>query len=659
METGMERFRWVPTQAVRDNARLTYFMKALGTPDYATLLQRSVAEPEWFWAALLRYIDFRFYTPYEKVLDVSSGIERARWCVGATTNFVLNCLDRHRDTPAWSRTYLVWEGEDGRTRQYTYAEFDAEVCRFANGLKAIGIGKGDVVGLYMPQVPETFIAYFAIMKIGAICMPLFSGFGDAPIATRLNDGEAKAVVTVDGTWRRGKPGAMKAVLDAALAHSPTVKHVIVVRHLGEHMEKAAPVTMQPGRDAWWHDFVAGKSTDCATEPMPVDSPAALLFTSGTTGKPKGAIYTQMNFIVKSVTDYGICTDFGPDDRWFFLSDMGWMVGSMCAVVPTYHGGSLFIAEGAPDYPTTDRYWRMVDQHQVTYLGLAPTVVRSLMRNDIAEVQRYKFDKLRIIFSGGEPWSDTPWNWLFDNVCHGRVPILNGTGGTEVGGCIAVGNLLAPLKPGSICDAALGVGADIVDDHGNTLGPNQVGELVLRVPSIGLTPGLWKDPGDERYLESYWQHIPGMWRQGDWAVRDDDGLWFILGRSDDTIKISGKRTGPSEIEGLLLETGKVSEAAAIAVPDPVKGSALILVCVAMPGVAVNDAVRRELSDAVTNGMGRSYRPKDVVFVSDLPRTRNMKIMRRVVRSVFTGQDPGDISSLVNPEVVTELQKLVAG
>ena len=659
MEAGMERFRWVPTQEVRDTARLTHFMKALGTPDYVTLLQRSVAEPEWFWAALLRYIDFRFYTPYEKVLDVSGGIERARWCVGATTNFVLNCLDRHRGTPAWSRTYLVWEGEDGRTCQYTYAEFDAEVCRFANGLKGIGIGKGDVVGLYMPQVPETFIAYFAIMKIGAICMPLFSGFGDAPIATRLSDGEAKAVVTVDGTWRRGKPGAMKAVLDAALAHSPTVKHVIVVRHLGEHMEKAGPVTLQPGRDAWWHDFVAGKSADCATEPMPVDSPAALLFTSGTTGKPKGAIYTQMNFIVKSVTDYGICTDFGPDDRWFFLSDMGWMVGSMCAVVPTYHGGSLFIAEGAPDFPDTDRYWRMVDQHQITYLGLAPTVVRSLMRNDIAEVQRYRFDKLRIIFSGGEPWSDTPWNWLFDNVCHGRVPILNGTGGTEVGGCIAVGNLLAPLKPGSICAAALGVGADIVDDGGNSVGPNQVGELVLRVPSIGLTPGLWKDPGDERYLESYWRHIPGMWRQGDWAVRDDDGLWFILGRSDDTIKISGKRTGPSEIEGLLLETGKVSEAAAIAVPDPVKGSTLILVCVAMPGVAVNDAVRRELSDAVTNGMGRSYRPKDVVFVSDLPRTRNMKIMRRVVRSVFTGQDPGDISSLVNPEVVTELQKFVAG
>ena len=659
MEAGTERFRWVPSEEVRAKARLTHFIKALGMQDYPSLLKRSVEEPEWFWEAVLRYIDFRFYQPYQRILDVSGGIERARWCVGATSNFVLNCLDRHRGTPTWAKTYLLWEGEDGRTRQYTYAEFDAEVCRFANGLKALGIGKGDVVGLYMPMVPETFVAYFATIKIGAISMPLFSGFGDAPLATRLNDGEAKVVVTVDGTWRRGKPGPMKPVLDVAVAHAPSVQHVITVKHLGERMEKSAPVAMTPGRDLWWHDFVAGQAADCVTEPMPVESPAVLLFTSGTTGKPKGAIYTQINFIVKEVLDYGICTDFGPDDRWFFLSDMGWMVGSMCAVVPMYHGGSMFIAEGAPDFPTTDRYWRMVDQFQVTYLGLAPTVVRSLMRCDIAEVQRYRFDKLRIIFSGGEPWSDTPWNWLFDNVCHGRVPILNGTGGTEVGGCIAVGNLLSPLKPGSLSDAALGVGADIVDDQGRSLGPNQVGELVLRVPSIGLTPGLWKDPGDERYLESYWRTIPGMWRQGDWAMRDEDGLWFILGRSDDTIKISGKRTGPSEIEGLLLETGKVSEAAAIAVPDPVKGSALVCVCVAMPGVTPDDAVRAQLREAVSRGMGRSYQPKDVVFVSDLPRTRNMKIMRRVVRSVFTGEDPGDLSSLVNPEVVTELQKLVAG
>lgn len=650
--TAESRFRWVPDEKVRANAQLTRFMKALGVPDYEELLRRSNADPAWFWESVLKHIDFRFTKPYDKILDTSKGIERARWCVGAETNFVLNCIDRHRGTPTWQKTYLVWEGEDGRVSEHTYAQFDAEVCRFANGLKAMGIGKGDVVGLYMPQVPETFISYFAIMKIGAICMPLFSGFGEAPIATRLNDGGAKAVVTVDGTWRRGKPGAMKGVLDLALAHAPSVQKVIVVKHLADKM----PVTMAAGRDVWWSDFVAGQAAECATVSMPAETPAALLFTSGTTGKPKGALYTHMNFIVKSVMDYGICTDFGPDDRWFFLSDMGWMVGSMCAVVPTYQGGSLFIAEGAPDFPTTDRYWRMIDQHKVTYLGLAPTVVRTLMRYDVNEVRRYKFDALRIIFSGGEPWTDTPWNWLFDNVCHGRVPILNGTGGTEVGGCIAVGNLLYPLKPGSICRGAPGMGADVVDDNGSSVGPNQVGELVLRVPSIGLTPGLWKDPGDERFLDSYWRTIPGMWRQGDWAVRDDDGLWFILGRSDDTIKISGKRTGPAEIEGLLLETGKVSEAAAIAVPDTVKGSALILVCVAMPGVKPDDAVRQELHDAVTRGMGRSYQPKAVVFVSDLPRTRNMKIMRRVVRAAFTGENPGDVSALVNPEVVEELKKL---
>ncbi|MFO1188689.1 MAG: AMP-binding protein [Alphaproteobacteria bacterium] len=651
MSNTASRFRWIPSEDLKANAKITQFMRALGVPDYDTLKKRADADVAWFYDALLRYINFRFYQPYDKIVDLSRGAANAQWCVGGVTNFVLNCLDKHRGTPTWNKTYLLWEGEDGRKREYTYAEFDAEVCRFANALRGLGYGKGDVISLYLPMIPETFIAFFGIIKIGAICMPLFSGFGEAPLLTRLNEG-AKAVVTVDGTWRRGQPGPMKSVLDVALAQAPSVKHVFVVRHLGD----ALPVTMTKGRDLWWHDVVAGQPTDARTEPMPANAPAVLLFTSGTTGKPKGAIYDQVGFIAKQALDMGLCTDFRDTDRYMFLSDMGWMVGAMTAVIPSFHGGSFVVAEGAPDYPDSDRFWRLADSYGVSYLGLAPTVVRTLMRYPIEEVRRYHFDKLRIIFSGGEAWTETPWSWLFENVCKRRVPILNGSGGTECGGCIVVGTLLHPLKPGSIAGPVPGMGTDVVDDGGKTLGPNQVGELVLRVPSIGLTRGLWNDPEGARFRETYWENIPGLWVHGDWTMYDEDGLWYVLGRSDDTIKISGKRTGPSEIEGLLMETGQVSDVAAIGIPDPIKGSTLICVCVPMPGVTVDASLQNHMAEAVTKSMGRSYRPKAVVFVSDLPRTRNMKIMRRVVRAVFTGKEPGDLSALVNPEAVAALKTI---
>ena len=658
MQSTKRPFAWIPSPETIAGSNLTAFIRYTGQPDLQSLQSRADADPAWLMEQVFGFCDFRFYKPYERMLDTSRGIEWARWCVGGTTNIVLNCIDRHRGTPTWDRTFIAWESEDptapNARRELSYREFDAGVCRLAGALEALGVQRGDRVGLYMPNLPETFIAFFAVLKIGAVVMPLFSGFGPQPLVARLNDGEAKVVLTVDGTWRRGTPGAMKSVLDEALAAVPSVRNVLVLRHLGT----ALPCPMTPGRDVDWAAAVAEQSAERATTEMAADDPAVLLYTSGTTGKPKGCVWTHVGFLGSMVTrDMHICGDFRSSDRFFFMSDMGWMVGAMCACIPSYFGGSLLVAEGTPDYPDTGRFWRLLQDHKVTYLGVAPTLIRGLMRHGDQEVGRYDLSSLRITVSGGEAWTEAPWRWFFEHVCKGQLPFLNIVGGTEVGGCNFTGTVHHPLRPGSFGMGGLGVGVDIVDDAGKPVGPGQVGELVLRNPNIGFTKSLWRD--DERYLDSYWRTLPGLWVHGDFAMRDEDGLVYILGRSDDTIKVSGKRTGPSEIETLLTSTGKVSEAAVIGVPDEVKGSAIVCVCVPMPGVAADAALERELSEAVVKGMGTSYRPRQVMLVGDLPKTRNMKIMRRVVRAVYRGDSPGDLSSLVNPEAVAELQARLSG
>ena len=358
----------------------------------------------------------------------------------------------------------------------------------------------------------------------------------------------------------------------------------------------------------------------ATAEMAADDPAILLYTSGTTGAPKGCVWTHIGFIGTMVTrDLTICGDFKPSDRWFFLSDMGWMVGAMCACIPSFAGGSLLIAEGTPDFPDTGRFWRLIQDHKVTFLGVSPTIVRSLMRYG-DEVEHYDLSSLRITTSGGEAWTEAPWRWFFEHVCKSRIPIINITGGTEVGGCILIGTTNHPMNPGSFSRKALGMGADIVDISGRRMPTGEVGELVLRNASIGMTKSLWKD--DQRYLDSYWNTIPGLWVHGDFAMEGRDGLFYILGRSDDTIKVSGKRTGPAELEGIRIGTGKLAEAAVFSIPHPVKGSAILCAW--------------------------------VLLVDDLPRTRNMKIMRRVLRAVLEDKDPGDLSALANPEAVDALR-----
>ncbi|MBI5322465.1 AMP-binding protein [Bradyrhizobium sp.] len=642
-------YLWTPPAELVDNSNLTAFLRATGQADYDALAARADADPAWLMEEVFRFCGVRFYRPYEKMLDLSRGQPWARWCVGGTTNIVLNCLDKHRGTAIWDRPFLVWEGEDKRERrQLTYGEFAAGVGALASGLRRLGIGKGDVVAIYMPNLPETFMAFFAILKIGAIAMPLFSGFGPSPILARLNHGEAKAVITANGTWRRGIAAPLKPVLDEALESAPGVRHVVVVDRGGLDIE----TPMRPGRDHWWHD-IAQDGADVPTEEMAAEDPAILLYTSGTTGEPKGCVWTHVSFIGSMVTrDVIICGDFKPSDLFFFFSDMGWMVGAMCACIPSFAGGRLLVAEGTPDYPDTGRFWRLIAEHRVTYLGVSPTIVRGMMRYG-AEVENYDLSSLRITTSGGEAWTETPWRWFFEHVCKSKIPIINISGGTEVGGCIFTGTANHPMNPCAFSRPALGVGAAIVDLAGNRVGDGEVGELVLRHASIGMTKSLWK--ADQRYLESYWNTIPGIWVHGDFAMRGRDGLYYILGRSDDTIKISGKRVGPAELEGVLTATGKVAEAAVFSIPHPVKGSAIVCACVPMAGTQDPAALSEELSRALVHGMGASYRPDKVLLVDDLPRTRNMKIMRRVLRAVYENRDPGDLSALANPEAIDQFRK----
>ena len=643
-------FVWEASPDVLNATTLSRFLREHQLADFDALLQKADAEPHWFWDALLRFFDVRFSRPYTQILDTSGGIAWPQWCVGGETNLVLNCLDRHRDTPTWQKTAISWEGENGMQRRWSYAELDSETARLAGALRELGLGRGDVVAIYMPMLPEIAAAYFAIAKIGAIAMPLFSGFGPQPILDRLVDSSAKAVITVDGGWRRGKCVAMKSVLDNAALHAPALKHIVVLQQVGQE------TPMQSGRDVWWSDIVQSQPSAAPTAMMPADAPVMLMYTSGTTGRAKGTIHTHCGVIGKNLLDVGLCLDLKADDRLMWLSDFGWAAGTKIVVSAPMLGATLVLAEGTPDYPDPGRQWRLVETHGVTLCGTVPTAVRQMMRQPLDVVRRHDLSSLRATVSAGEPWNEDAWRWFFEHVCGRRIPILNYGGGTECGGAILIGTFHRPLKPCAFGSAVPGVGADVVDGQGRTCPPGQMGELVMRQPSMGLTRGLWQDP--QRYVENYWQQIPGVWVQGDLARRDADGLWYMLGRSDDTIKIAGKRTGPAEIESVLMESKLVAEAAVVGLPDALTGASLNCVCVAATNAGPLDSLCERIAEVVASRFGAPYRPRRVLLVSALPKTRNEKIMRRVVRAVISGGELGDLASLVNPEAIDELRAAAA-
>ena len=635
---------WRPTADYIDRSRLKAFIDRYSLRDYNDLLVRSTNDPEWFWRAVLDELAIEFYEPYTQVLDTSRGIQWTRWCVGGRMNIVHNCLDRWMGTAVADRHAFRWEAESGETGYCTYAELWQSVNQCAGGLESIGVHKGDRVALFLPMCPELIIAFFAVIRLGAIVLPLFSGYGADAVATRLRDSEATTLVTADGFLRRGQPVRMKAIADEAVDAAPTVRRVIVVPRLGID----APMR---SRDVLFSDLLTTTRTR-DNERTDAEDPLMLIYTSGTTGRPKGAVHTHCGFPIKSAQDMAHCFDVHAGETMYWVSDIGWMMGPWEIFGMTLLGGTFVIYDGALDYPGPDRLWSLVERHRVNILGVSPTLVRSLMRHGDGPVRAHDLTSLRILGSTGEPWNPEPWRWLFDVAGGSRLPIINYSGGTEVSGGLVGGNVLTPLKPAAFAGPPPGIAADVVDDHGQSV-RGQVGELVVRAPWIGMTRGFWKD--DERYEETYWSRFRDVWVHGDWAEIDADGLWYILGRSDDTIKIAGKRVGPAEVESVLVEHPSVLEAAAVGVPDDLKGQALVCFCVLRPGATPDPALADALRALVSERLGKPLRPERVLFVADLPKTRNAKVMRRVIRAAYLGEALGDLSSLENPQTVREIEQ----
>ncbi|HET7377512.1 MAG TPA: AMP-binding protein, partial [Anaerolineae bacterium] len=520
---------WRPTPKLIQNSRLKMFMDQHNIPDFQTLSQRSTTELDWFWNAVIKDLDIQFYKPYTQVVDLAKGIEWPVWCVDGVMNIVHNCLDKYIGTPKENQAALIWEGEEGDTKQYSYGELFREVNHCANALRSIGLKKGDAVGLYMPMIPEIVIALLAIAKIGGVILPLFSGYGEGAIVSRLKDAEAVALITADGTVRRGQVVNMKEIADAAAAQVPTLKNMFVVKRSN------TDVSMFAARDHWWHELVGAQPDRSETEQTSAEDALMILYTSGTTGKPKGALHTHCGFPIKAAQDMAHGLDLHDDEVLYWLTDMGWMMGPWLVFGTLILGATMLIYDGAPDFPAPDRLWALVEKHHVTTLGISPTLVRALIKYGDAPIKKHDVSSLRKFASTGEPWNPDPWLWLFNTVGGGKLPIINYSGGTEISGGIVMGNVLLPLKPCAFSAAVPGMAADVVDENGNSI-RNQVGELVIRQPWIGMTRGFWRDA--ERYIQTYWSRFPKTWVHGDWAAIDNDGLWYILGRSDDTIKVAG-------------------------------------------------------------------------------------------------------------------------
>ena len=646
-----QEIAWQPNPEWIAQSNLQQFMDRHGIDSYDALLTRSVADIGWFWDAVMEDLDIRFAHPYSQIVDLSAGAPFAKWCVGGRMNIIHNCLDKWQTTETAAEPALIWEGEEGQGATLSYAQLHQEVCRCANALRCLGIGRGDAVGLYMPMIPELAVAFLAVVKIGGIVLPLFSGYGRAAIISRLNDGDAKAVFTADGFLRRGREVAMKATLDRALLEVPSVQHVIVCKRLPAS-SAAAQIPLQTERDHWWNDLVPAQPAEAETSLTEAETPLMIIYTSGTTGPPKGAIHTHCGFPVKAAQDMRHAMDLKPGERMYWMTDMGWMMGPWLVFGTLLNGATMFFFDGTGDYPSVDRVWELCAKHRITHLGLSPMLVRSLMPHGSEPVTRHDLSRLRAVGSTGSPWGPASWRWVFENVLESRKPILNYTGGIEISGGILSGSFFKPLKPAAFGGPIPGMDADVVDESGNPV-RGQVGDLIIRQPWIGMTRGFWRD--NDRYLDTYWRRFDGLWLHGDFCAIDEDGLWYLLGRSDDTIKVAGKRLGPTEVETLVNRHPDVTESAAVAVPTSPEDNDVVVFAVLKPGVAASEALRTTLQERVTDELGRPLRPKEVRFCVALPKTRNAKVMRRLIRAAYLGQDPGDISALEDPATLLAIQK----
>jgi acetyl-CoA synthetase len=616
----------------------------IGDPAIA---ERAAADPEAFWAEEAGRLDWT--RPWDTVMDWTPPF--VKWFVGGTLNASVNCLDRHVAAGGGDKVAYHWEGEPGDTRAITYRELLDEVCRLANGLRSLGVRKGDRVNIYLGMVPELPIAMLACARIGAPHSVVFGGFSADSLRDRINDAEAKVLITADGAWRRGQVVPLKANADEAVAECPSIEHVITLRRCeNEH-------AFTEGRDIWYHDLVADQPTECAPEEMDAEDILYLLYTSGTTGKPKGIAHTTGGYLTQVATTHRMIFDIHEDDVFWCAADCGWVTGHSYIVYgPLANHTTGIMYEGAPDWPDKDRWWSIVETYGATILYTAPTAIRAFMRWGTEYPEKHDLSSLRLLGSVGEPINPEAWIWYWTVIGGERAPIVDTWWQTETG-AILITPLpgITPLKPGSATMPFPGIEADIYDDAGDSVPLGGGGYLVLKRPWPAISRTIWRDP--DRYVQTYFsKYGPEVYVAGDGAKRDEDGYFWLLGRIDDVMNVAGHRLSTFEIESALVDDEKVAEAAVVSRPDELVGEAIVAFVTLKSGFEGDDAMASELREHVAVKIGKIARPHGIIFTADLPKTRSGKIMRRLLRDVAHRRELGDVTTLANAEIVEQIRDM---
>ncbi len=616
----MPKFVYKPPRPEETN--LMKLARANGIGNIEELYDRADEDPEWFWPAVIKDCGINFSKPYLNVRSPERGIPWTTWFTGGRINITYNCVEKRKES---SSPAIKYEHENGQKGSISFSELDKQTGKMAGALLKIGVRKGDRVGIYMPPNPESIISLYSIMRIGAVAVPIFSGYGLDAVRTRIEDAGISVLFSLSYYERKGKR--------------------IDVRKVLEQLDGVRLILISPQNDNELDFYkLMAEGEYIASEETGSEDPAIMLYTSGTTGKPKGTVHVHGGSFINIAKEVRYYMDMTPEDTLFWISDLGWMMGPWSIIGANAIGGSIFVYDGAVDFPDSNRLWNLIEEHRITLLGVSPTIVRTLKAKRI----RKPLAGIRLFGSTGEPWDEESWMWLFEHLGDGRVPIANISGGTDIIGCFLASTAAIPLMPRCLF-RGLGMNVSVLDEEGNQV-YDKVGYLVSTAHCPSMTRGIWKQP--EKYIETYWSQFEGNWVQGDWAMMDRDGYFFLFGRSDDVLKVAGKRLGPNEVENLVMLSDGVTESAVAGIPDSIKGEA---VAVFYTG-SNDDATREKIRESVVSGLGKSFSPKYVIWLPQLPKTRNGKIMRRVVRRAFLGDEPGDLSNMEDPTIIEYLREL---
>jgi len=641
---NLSDFEFIPTEKQIHESNIFQFMQKHNISSLDELSQKAKDDLEWFWKSVDEDIGIIWDVPYTKTLDVSKGIAWSKWFVNGKTNIYKSSVEKFaKQNPQKIAYHFV--SEDGYTSKISYLELDSKVSKLANGLKSLGVKKGDVIAIYLPMIEEAILAILAASKIGAIQTVIFSGYSSESLHIRLQDCKAKILFISDGFYRKGKSVSQKQASDIAIKDT-LIEKVIVVSYKGvDNYQESKKII-------FYDKLVSSQNSFCTTEILDSEDPLFILYTSGTTGKPKGVIHTHGGFSVFAGHQAAYLIDVNKNDTIFWPADIGWITGLQWNVYGLLiMGASAVIYDGALDFPTIDRIWKMLSDYQATIFGISPTAVRLFKKNNVEPLKSYSLDKIKNIPTTGEPLDEDSWRWLFEKVGNKKIPIMNLSGGTEIGGAMLSVLPGMKLKPSTVGIPVPGMNLDVFDDAGNSV-QKQNGYLVIKSPWPAMTRGLLND--DERYLETYWSRFENVWFHGDYVFVDEDNLWYMRGRTDDVINISGHRMSTAEIEHAVISHKKISDAASIAIPDDITGEAIVVFFVTDNKLEIG--LESEISNYISEKIGKVARPKLVFQLSDLPKTRTGKIMRRLLKSKLLGKDLGDLSSLENPKVLDEIPKL---